>query len=201
MKIIYFISVHVFTAVVIQIVIFRLWRRVVWCLYVSVSVRNSLQASGWQWGQSQCNQIIQSGSQRTVTFQYSCANSISRLCATLYIVVGGKVVTQTNRPHFDPADGGSKFLRDVGTPVQHYTVAQNPDSAQLTVPVSVAACREYVNELPPRAIPLIVGGNETEPGGYPHMVSGQATRCYWTTFRSRSQANVLFIWNVNDKYL
>jgi hypothetical protein len=124
---------------------------------------------------------------------HSCAKSISRLCGTLYIEVAGKLVTQTHPHHFDPADGGSKFLRDVSTSIQHYTVSQNPNSAQLIIPVSVAACRQYVKQLPPRAIPLIVGGNEKKPGDYPHMVSGQATGCYRTTFRSRSQANVQFI--------
>jgi len=139
---------------------------------------------------------------RTITMQsnytggltaHSCANSISRLCATLYIEVAGKVVTQTIPHNFDPADGGSKFLRDVCTSVLHYTVSQNPNSAQLSVSVSVAACRQYVNELPPRAIPHILRGKPAEPRDYPHMVSGQAIRCYRTTFRSRSQANVPFI--------
>jgi len=101
----------------------------------------------------------------------SCANSISRLCATLYIVVAGKVITQTNRPHFDPADGGSKFLRDVGTPVQHYTVAQNPNSARFTVPVSVGASHQYVKQRPTRPIP-ISSGKCAKLGDYPHMVSG-----------------------------
>jgi len=111
--------------------------------------------------------------------------------------VAGKVITQTHPPHFDPADGGSIFLRDVGTPVQHYTVAQNPNIAQLTVPVSVAACRQYMKELPQPENTLfhatVFGGKAAELGDYPHMVSGQATRCYLSTFRSRSQANVQFI--------
>ena len=81
--------------------------------------------------------------------------------------------------------------------VQHYTVSQNPNSAQLTVPVSVAACREYVNELPQpeKSFFHVAGDGEkaAELGDFPHMVSGQATRCYRTKFRSRSQANVQFI--------
>jgi hypothetical protein len=128
----------------------------------------------------------------TVTFQYSCAESISRLCVTLYIEVAGNVVTQTHPPHFDPADGGSIFLRNVGTRVRHYTVSQNTTSEQLTIPDSVAACREYMNELPLRVNPFILGGEAAEPGDYPHMVSSQATRCNQTTFRSRSQSNVQF---------
>ena len=86
-------------------------------------------------------------------------------------MVAGKVITQTNRPHFDPADGGTKFLQDVGTPVQHYTASQNPKSAQLTVPVSVGACHQYVNERTTLGMPII-RGKEAEPGNYPHMVSG-----------------------------
>jgi len=107
------------------------------------------------------------------------------------------VVTQTIPPHFDPADGGSMNLRDVDTPVQHYTVAQNPNSAQLTVSVSVAACRQYMKELPQpeNSFFHVTGDGEkaAELGDFPHMVSGQATRCYRSTFRSRSQANVQFI--------
>jgi hypothetical protein len=160
-----------------------------------------LPASGSQWGESQRDQIIQGGAQPTVTFQYSCAKSIGLLCATLYIEVAGKVVTQTHPPPFDPADGGSIFLRNVGTPVRQYTVSQNPNSAQLTVPISVSACRQYMNELPLQVRPFIKGGETAELRDYPHMVSGQATRCYRTAFRSRSRANLQFVWNVSDKYL
>jgi len=107
------------------------------------------------------------------------------------------VVTQTHPPHFDHADDGSIFLRDVGTPVQHYTVSQNPNSAQLTVSVSVAACPQYIEELPQpeNSFFHVAGDGEkaAELGDFPHMVSGQAPRSYRTTFRSRSQANVQFI--------
>jgi len=85
------------------------------------------------------------------------------------------------------------LLRSTDTHLQNYTVSQNPDSAQLTVPISVAACREYMNELPLRVNPFILRGESAEPGDYPHMVSGQTTRCYRTTFRSRSQANSQFV--------
>jgi hypothetical protein len=130
MKIIYFINVQVFTAVVIQIVIFRLWRRVVWCVYGSASVRNSVTSFRVAVRRITMQSNYTGGSRPTVTFQYSCANGMSRLCATLYFEVAGKLVTQTIPHHFDPAGGGSKFLRDVSTPLQHYTVSQNPNSAQ-----------------------------------------------------------------------
>jgi len=52
-------------------------------------------------------------------------------------------------------------------------VSQNPIRAQLTVPISVAACRGYMNELPLRVNPFILGGEPAEPGDYPHMVSCQ----------------------------
>jgi hypothetical protein len=44
--------------------------------------------------------------------------------------VAGKVVTLTHPPHFGLADGGNIFLRNIGIPLQDYTVLQNTNCAQ-----------------------------------------------------------------------
>jgi hypothetical protein len=193
-----------------------------------------LPASGSQWGQSQCDQIIQGGAQPTVKFQYSCAKLSSSVRQPVY---GGcrKCGHSDPRSLFRLCRWRQHISPKRLYPVRRYTVSQNPNSAQLTVPISVAACREYLNELPLQVSPIIKDRETVELGDYPHVVSGQETccyrtalrscnpllpdgisvrlpaatgqhsgqitRCYRTAFRSRSQANVQFVWNVNDKYL
>ena len=122
-------NVNLFMAVVIQIVVFGLCHRVVWCVYGSVLVRHSAtsfrvavrrittRSNYTGWSTAACHITI------------LVCKSISRLCATLYMDVTGNVVTQTYPSHFDPADGGSIFLRNGGTRIQHCMVSQNHKSA------------------------------------------------------------------------
>ena len=82
---------------------------------------------------------------------HSCSNSISRLCATLYIGVAGKVVIQTQPPQFDHADGGCKLLvsKQYQSTVSHSVYCGCRKGDHSDQPSSLRPCR-WRQQISPR---------------------------------------------------